>query len=492
MSALPATAARLDESAARRLCLVRACETGAGDAALWSPEDRAWATRLARETVPAESGATTFLDERARHACERLLPRKPALAKALQQPAWRPLLVALALALGLAIGLALDGIGSGRHINLLAPPLLGVVLWNLLVYAGLFIGALRTAPAAGPGLRRLVGRVLLRMGRPDEAAAQTAPQVLQRFRAAWAMQSAPLVMHRAAVLLHLGAAAVAAGLIGGLYLRGLVWDYRVGWESTFLEPGAVHALLHAVLAPASALTGFVLPDAETVAALRVQGDVAATESAAPWLHAYAATLALVVVAPRLLLALRAAVADVWRRRRLPLDLSDSYYQQLLLQWHHRATSALLLPHGHAPSPAAALGLRAALAAAFGDDVQLHIAAVTGYGDEDGAAAAPLPAGTTVRAVWVELAATPEAEVHGRFLAALRATPGLVLLLADESAWRRRFAAMPQRLIERRKGWQALADAHGVALACADFEGSDSGAASAAIQAALHSTALERR
>ena len=42
---------------------------------------------------------------------------------------------------------------------------------------------------------------------------------------------------RAETALHAGAAALALGLVAGLYVRGLVLDYRAGWESTFLDAG---------------------------------------------------------------------------------------------------------------------------------------------------------------------------------------------------------------------------------------------------------------
>ena len=53
------------------------------------------------------------------------------------------------------------------------------------------------------------------------------------------------------LLMHALAAALALGLIGGMYLRGLVFDVRAGWQSTFLDAGSVHAFLATALAPAS-------------------------------------------------------------------------------------------------------------------------------------------------------------------------------------------------------------------------------------------------
>ena len=116
-----------DEAGARRLLLLRACETAEIAPALWSPEDRAWASRLARETAPAQATPAQFLALRARHACERLLARDAGLA-ALARPArggaaW----ALLALLAGTAAGLLADSLGDSAQINLLAPPLWALV-----------------------------------------------------------------------------------------------------------------------------------------------------------------------------------------------------------------------------------------------------------------------------------------------------------------------------------------------------------------------------
>jgi hypothetical protein len=125
--------------------------------------------------------------------------------------------------------------------------------------------------------------------------------------------------------MHTAAAALALGLIAGLYLRGLVMDYRAGWQSTFLDAGAVQALLGVVLAPAAWLTGVAVPE---VAPLRLAPGAAASASAAPWIHLLAATLMLTVVLPRLLLAGRAAWGAARLSQRLPLALEGEYFERL--------------------------------------------------------------------------------------------------------------------------------------------------------------------
>lgn len=459
--------ATLGEADARRLALLHALETATpAEQALWSAADRDAASRAARETTPAGAGPEVYLAERARHAAHRLQQRRPEVAKLLRET--RPLSGPLGLvaAAALVIGLLLETLGPQQRINLLAPPLWGVLAWNLIVMAAL---ALRLFGASGvPGPLR---RALLAWR--EGPAADATGGALARFAAQWARASAPLHAQRLAIALHVGAACIAIGLVLGLYLRGVAWDYRAGWESTWLDAATVQRLLGLALAPAGTLTGIALPDAAGMAALRLAPGAPAAASAAPWLHLLAGTLALFVIAPRLLLAAAATLRLAWRRGHWPLDLADPHWARLLRQWQRRDESIAVLPHGEPPGAAAALGLREVFAAAYGDKVQVQVAAATPYGAEEQAATLALPPGATVLAMWADLAATPEAEAQGRFLAALQARAKAAgqstLLLLDETAWQRRFAGLPQRLAERRAAWRALAEAQGVPMLAAAFE-----------------------
>ena len=459
-----------DESTVREVLMVQAFETTDADSPLWTAEDRAWATRQASESIGAEASPERFVAERARHALQRLRPRQARVAEVLDASvgargwAWG------AAALGLVAGGLTDAIGAGQRINLLAPPVWGVVLWNLAILVVLAAGFLRRPDA--PQVQR-VGpwrRALLRWADRGRQAADSRP--LQTYAVLWGRASAGLQLARVALCLHLAALGLALGLAGGLYLRGLVLDYRSGWQSTFLEAPAVHGALSTLLAPAAALTGIAVPPAEVLAAQRVQPGGEATASAAPWIHLYAATLLLFVMLPRAGLAAAAA----WRARRLsialPLPLDDPYFRQMLARRAGAPALVGVLPHGAAASAGAALGLQRLLAGTWGDDVKLQVLPPTAHGDEERApAAAP---GAVLRVALFDLAATPEVEAQGRFVQRLRAVEGAPPLLAvvDEAAFRQRFGAFPERLSERRDAWQRWADGLGVALLCVDLNQPD--------------------
>ncbi len=464
----------MHEDAARRVLMLQAFETAGSDSPLWTAEDRAWATRLARETGATTARPAQALDQRARHALERLAPRDAAVPKRLGLRMWHTAWVPFVLGLAFAAGIAVDAIGGTQRINLLAPPVWVVILWNLVVYLGLLV----PRPAAPRGLRALLARRL--------AGGSGGSAPLRAYGTAWAQASLPLAAARAAVLLHVAAAALALGLVAGLYVRGLVLDYRAGWESTFLDPAAVRAALAGLLWPATTVTGLSVPDVAGIEALRLTPGTAATASAAEWIHLYAAMLALFVIAPRAVLALVASSRAAWRARHISLPLQDPYFQRLLRDLQDARAVVQVLPHGAAPSPQATLALREWLAAACGEGLQLRLAEPTPYGQEERATAAE--PGTTLRVLLVDLGSTPEDDTQGRLLATLKAQPeapgAALLVLADEAAFRRRFAQLPERLAERRAAWQAFAARHGAGYLGLDLEHPDIAQAEARLQAAL--------
>lgn len=467
----------MDEARARQLVLVQAYD--AADSPLWTPEDRDWAGRLAAQTAPASATPEQLLAERAHHALQRLAPRDAGVRRWLDRSPWRWSWLFGAVAFGALVGLLADLIGRDAHINLLTPPVWAVVAWNLVVYALLLVHTLRGGTSKPGRARRWLARAWSR-------AAGRGP--LQQAGVRWAAVSGALTLERAALLLHLGAAAVALGVMGGLYLRGLVFDFRVGWQSTFLDAGTVRALLATLLAPASALTGIGVPDVDAIAAMRVTPAVPqGTASAASWIHLYAATLLLWVVAPRAALALGSAARAIVRARRIAMPIGDD--PALAPMRRHLRRGAVLvrvLPYAAPPQAQAALGLRALLAHVYGDDVQLQMADTTPIGDEESAAARAGPARPGLLVALAELGTTPEAEHHGRLVRALRAAmPDVSLLwVADEAGFARRFAGLPARLDERRAVWRRWAEGEQLRCVCVDLDAPTAAEARAALDEAL--------
>jgi hypothetical protein len=318
---------------------------------------------------------------------------------------------------------------------------------------------------------------------PRPSAAGSAPAI-RRFASLWLERSGALAALRAETVLHAGAAALALGFVVGIYVRGLVLDYRVIWESTFLDPPAAHAVVTTAFDPAARLAAIALPDEAAFAAMRAtRGDTVVGAPAAPWLHLIALTLLGGVVLPRTLLALGCGAIVAARTRRFALPLDAPYFQRLLRLRKGGPARVSVHPYGIAPTPQATLGLRALLAAALGPKLALEFAPTAAFGHEDDAPPAVDPAATHAVALF-DLGATPELENQGRFLRALlAAAPGgaVVAAVVDATAFSRRFAALGERVTERRDAWRAWGDAVGAAPVVVELEDADAAAAEAELQ-----------
>jgi hypothetical protein len=465
----------MNEAAARETLFVRAHERQ--PSALWSEADRTWATQAAAQVVGEGASDEAFIARRAAFAVERLRPRDKSVARLLGAVTWRPWIgVALAVA-AFAAGLALDAVGPGRHVNLLAPPLLALLAWNLIVYAWIAVrGALGLVSARARGLGPLargLARAAHAVGHP---AGQLGGGAGSEFLATWAVHARTLTAARVGRVLHAAAVALALGALASMYLRGLAFEFRAGWQSTFLDEHQVHALLSLVLGPASALTGIGLPSVEGFAALRMPPSVGV--NAAPWLHLHAVTVALVVLLPRALLALGDALVEARLARRFPLRLDDAYYKRLARTLRGTAARVTVLPYSTQLSAQATLGLNHLLAQALGAGTGVTVAPSVGYGGDEGThTAAPARDATVLMPLFASVA-TPERETHGVFAQrqrqALPAAAQFVALI-DETAFARQFPGDQKRLVERRDAWRAVLKEAGCPVVFAALEQPDAAA-----------------
>jgi len=500
----------MTESDLRAVLMLRAVEPIGG--VVHRLADAEWAGQEARRRLGEQAVPEAWLGERARLALARLGEREPALRPWLQAQAgaidgravgaagrWASGLLLLTAAL---LGLAGETVGAAHHINLLAPPLLGLLVWNLGVYAVLIVQALQAAwrpgrsaraggahPAqglylAGGPLRRglLAGAARLQavLGTATVSAAESAastasaPDVAARaaararFHRDWLAATAPLQAARAVALLHAAAALLALGALASLYARGLVLDYRAGWDSTFLDASQVRCALGVLLGPAAAVIGQPLPDAGALAGLRLsQGG---GEGAARWIHLWALTVLGVVVLPRLALA----AAARWRARALATALplpDDDKLHRLLRSASGQRLAVAVLPYSYQLDDARHAALLRLLDAVWGPAVLPLVVPSLPQGAEDGLPRGlPQPLPAIVVALFA-MTATPERETHGAFLRALAhpmaaggAPTGSLEMMVDESGFRQRLAGstLQQRLAQRRAAWSALAAEQGLA------------------------------
>ena len=444
----------LPEDDAQAVALVRAVEETDSAGALLRLEERRRATVGAREAGDGEA----WIAPRARQLTAALKSELPYLSRLLRFTNPVRGLLAPALAVAFGLGLATNALGPEKHINVLAVPLLGLIAWNLVVLALLAVRtwlpigpqALRSRPPALARWLEAMARRLDRLPRRSAGGDDGWQRAFERYLAAWLPAVKPLASSRSRRLLHASSLALIVGVIAGMYLRGVAFRYQATWESTFLGAAAVDRFLGTVLAPAAALLGGSVPSAAAIEAR--PGD------AAPWIHLWAVTAALFVGLPRLTLAAIESLRCARRRRRVALSVPEAYVRRLLAAADTQQRRLDVVPYSYRPNARAVEGLKQILYDLFGPRSEIRVSPALEYGFDPEALA---PGGGRLRLVLFGLAQTPEVEVHGEFLAHLKADlpDGQALLaVVDASAYRRRLAGggrASQRLAERRRAWDRV-------------------------------------
>lgn len=411
------------------------------------------------------------------------------------------LVAATALA-AFGIGFLTHQLGAGKVVNLLSIPLLGLVVWNILVYVGWGVmeavaGRSSDTPTVGGhgGMGAWLNRLLLRSagvrvegGAPGAGAVpEGAAAVVGVARRAFWEKWLRVLRARAAVWVelafHAGAVALALGLVVGMYARGLSAEYKAAWESTFLEAPAISSVLRTTLGPAALVLRHDIPKGADMQRLNIHDQEklapAARESAAGWIHLYALTALIFIGLPRL--ALMGLMLRRGRRIETHCPAEPAVaaaHAALVRQAGGQGVAVGVLPFAAEPDPARLAALRVVLRRIWPETGQVTIHPTVAYGDEDDSVAAlgwPAAgkagsAGARARLVLLmSLSATPEREVHGELVRALdaraaqgaRDDQGVMAVVLDARAFRRQFEALPEadrRLRERRAAWEKIIEA----------------------------------
>ncbi len=462
----------MNEQVARDLVLVRAIETTDQKREILSDDDRLYASRSAKELAQWQASDDKspvtlehFLQHRAEQILKRIGERTPVFASFAKRRHAIDALSVLLPALAFLAGAGMDRITDPHRVDLLPAPLLLIIGWNLLAYMGMLIWLFLPSRNSGAWntawLRRLsIGK----MGVPRKLH-QTLSNALLAFMTEWAQLSRKLTLARLRRTLHLAAALFAAGAMLSLYARGFLSQYVAGWESTFLDAGQVHAILSVLFTPAVSvfpLQGFSITDIEALQFKSAPSSL----GGARWVHLYGATLFLLVVLPRLLLAGFAHWQAAKLEKRFPLDLQQPYFIRLSHSLGGKAGILRVLPYSFTVDEVRDKGLTVVAAMLLGEQARVMLRPSIAYGDEPHDALRDTPLNddaVTLTAVLFNLAATPEKENHGAFLEqVLRESSRGIAVLIDESGYIERVgmqAGGDARVAERIGLWQQFCKFH---------------------------------
>jgi hypothetical protein len=361
------------QRALQALLLVHAIEQTdpAGDAV--SLDDRVQASReaaggrslSAANNAPAQINGDTerFLVRRAEALLARLRVRSPGVDHVLVAAGGASGLDRTILLLGFVLGVAL-AFADGDRIDIFAYPLIGLLLWNLIVYVILVVRAFHSprqsslaadAAAGRPTVaiprdgffRRWLARLYANRvhARIDALITHSigfnAPLApgLRRFAVDWCELGRPVFRERGRRLLHLAAILAAAGLMAGYDFRGWILRQAAGWSTTVFGPSSAHTALVTLYGVASRVSGVRIPSAQDLLALAWTSHTTGGGPAGQWLYLIDWTALLFIVLPRLIAVVVTTLA-LWRRSlTLQTPASFSGYLAAVL----RSQSADLMP-----------------------------------------------------------------------------------------------------------------------------------------------------
>ncbi|MES2595199.1 MAG: DUF2868 domain-containing protein [Verrucomicrobiota bacterium] len=463
----------------------RAIEEGDTDGALLSEERRREATARTRAGLSADAvsrdpvGAreTSLLLRRARWLEQEVVGCNGSLVRVIERltvVSGRGTWILLGWAVAAVIGYSLAGFGQDVEFNLLALPLVGLLLWNLVIMLISLVMEVQKE-SRSTWLEWLALKLNRQSGERGgfEGDPPTGLTVDQRFGLLASAAGLERWQRRFRAWLHIAAALLALGSAVGLYARGWSKEYRAVWESTLLNEAQAQSFFGVLFKPASSALSLPLPLNQLPDMHRTGGVVKASAPALSWIHLYAGTLLVLVILPRVLLAGLA----VWRAHhvvtRHMLSLGWNAYLVRTLRGIEGGQEAItVLVHATDATPTHREVWSRGVRERFGQMTECEFVTIH-LGDEDDFAASWKPAHPRVVLVF-NLATTPEAEVQRRLVldvkqglnASQRAAEMVVLL--DATSIGNRWS--PEKLASREKLWADMIQGSGLEIIVAARRG----------------------
>lgn len=325
-------------ASARTVCLVKAIEESEAGQKYWSKEKADEVTRSLMAETEDKSDAARFIEQRAQLAFSKMAKESPSL-RTMKLSYGTGILTAIVLVLGSYLVGAFGErfLATGTEINLFSPLFLAAIGWSLFLYAALFLLALVST------LRRRHTEFPLRTTLAKFAAGLFAPKLItsslrQEFLKIWAPATLRLAQFRISRVLHWAFLAFVAGIASSIAVRGLSGSYIIGWELPGLNnaPDQVRDIFQALWGWIPQILNLpALPDAETVAAMRLDRLAMAPETAgsiAPasaWIPRLVILFGAVILVPRLLLIAWDTVAIKYLRSHVAVPTEGGYFESIL-------------------------------------------------------------------------------------------------------------------------------------------------------------------
>jgi len=405
---------------AQQVTLLRILEQSPVNELQWTAGDAREATREAQQLAKAQSPLDQFVTRRAQLALEAIATRSGKSLLSASAPS-RPVIIAwLILFAAFLLGWMTDFLLGQSHMEIIHLSLVGLIVWNLFIYALPLIVKL-------PGIDRFVAHlgemVINKVGGWRLSEAMPARSFRNKawrlqFQKEWLLLSYPLIKARISLIMHAAAILFAMGAMSSLYIRGISKEYRIGWESTWLESAdSVRSIARVVLAPSELLFNMTIPDAVHIATLQRPGSQG--EVATYWIYLYFGAVLGWIIIPRFILLMWNA-AQRWRlQKSYPLPLHGLYFRTMDAVRKGRGRF-LVVPFRYELKPQTKTNLSFLIERIHGISAEISIPESVLMG-QDPADWKPALGNSDHIAVFVVfgLSATAELDLHGKFLRRIR-------------------------------------------------------------------------
>lgn len=464
---------------ARKILALQAIEQADENGTVLTEADYREAAKTAGAPLPKDvdrSGERHFLATRADLLLIRVTSRFPEAARwATTLPSRHRigLFAMILMIIAAVVGFLTNELGPEKRINILSFPLLGIILWSLVVYLREIVLLLRKREQlfSGDWLAWIVDTLQPKIpatapADEKDTLALAGAQVL--FEKRWKKLLIPVTGSRIKSILHTTALVLALSAIGGMYVKGLANEYRAVWESTFFSESAqLRPFLSLILGPAAALTGDSLPTVDELDLIHWKAgtEEAAGQNAARWIHWYAITIGIFVIIPRGLLAIFWRTRAAHLARTLPFrEVSSGYFDHLLAISTGSSLAVTIVPYPVSPDESVQRRILRTLEDQFEKPVDIDLLAAVNFGEEEEA----IPGLDGEVIPLFDFSSTPEKETQLALYQTLSgAAPNPVrFALLETSAFDRKTASLSDgedRRQARMTAWKNLFEAEALEL-----------------------------
>lgn len=401
----------LNLNEAQRLRAAQALETGEGNTPSRQATLEAW------HTVGEDAPVKAMLLARA----DRVLSEAGKAAQDLKGFTFHTTLPnSLFFLVAFMAGALLEQItGDTNHLNLLAPPFLLLLLWNLTVYVvSLLWGVKRCFGKTKPLRLHQALEVLLTKSRLPNFGRNNPKGRLVRLLAE---DYHPLFSHKASRAFHMAALCFAVGILVSIGVRGIGTHWIVGWESSWFA-GHADWVWEALRATYGWVPGpGTLPGIDVIAQMEYQSANFVPGDTPFWMIRLMGLIAFVVVLPRLLFILWHTWQVRRARARVVVNVTTDYFASILSVDRSQAPVCFVGPAGHEARWASSLS---ELERELGQPVE-YIPFDAWEDDFETLAKSLRQKGLTRTFTGFATSETPEKEIHGRLIDTIIETPAPV-------------------------------------------------------------------